>query len=513
MQIITFAAINVGSYVTEMKIYELSARNGMKEIDCIQSGLELGKDAFTKQKIGVKLVDELCKVLTDFRKIMEGYKVSGYRACATSAFRESKNELIMVDYIEKHTGIHLEVLGNSEQRFLDYKSIASNEREFSQIIQDGTAIVDVGGGSVQISLFENGTLITTQNIRIGNLRIREKLAGVEQTETQLERLVEELINNELNSFQKLYLKDREIKNIIMIGDYLLELMQTGTEENPVTMIKREDFQKKYEEIISQNQEDVAEKYEIPSESSSLIIPSLVIYRRFIEICNAKMIWMPGFSLNDGIAYDYAEKKKLIKNGHNFEDDIIAEAKNLAKRYQCNKNHTKTMEKIAMGIFDKMKKNHGMGKRERLLLRIAVILHGCGKYVSLNEVSDCSYSIIMATEMIGLSHLEREIIANVVRYNTKEFEYYDAIVAYSEMHKEEYLLITKLTAILRVANALDRSHQQKFENAKFALKDNQLTITVETQKDITLEKVLFEEKADFFEEVFSVRPVIRQKKHF
>ena len=87
------------------------------------------------------------------------------------------------------------------------------KESLSQIIQDGTAIVDVGGGSVQISLFENGTLITTQNIRIGNLRIREKLAGVEQTETQLERLVEELINNELNSFQKLYLKDREIKNI------------------------------------------------------------------------------------------------------------------------------------------------------------------------------------------------------------------------------------------------------------------------------------------------------------
>ena len=161
----------------------------------------------------------------------------------------------------------------------------------------------------------------------------------------------------------------------------------------------------------------------------------------------------------------------------------------------------------------MKKNHGLGKRERLLLRIAAILHGCGKYISLTEVSDCSYSIIMATEIIGLSRLEREIIANVVRYNTKEFEYYDAITAHSEMHKEEYLLITKLTAILRVANALDRSHQQKFENAKFMLKDNQLIISVETQKDITLEKALFKEKADFFEEVFSIRPVIRQKKHF
>lgn len=513
MQIMTFAAIDVGSYVTEMKVYELSAQYGMKEIDCIQSALELGKDAFTQKKIGVELINELCKVLSDFKRIMSGYKVDAYRACATSAIREAKNKLIMLDYIEKHTGIHLEVLGNSEQRFLDYKSIASSEREFNQIIQDGTAIVDVGGGSVQISLFENGKLMTTQNIRIGNLRVREKLSAIEQTEDHFEKMVEELINNELESFEKLYLKDREIKNIIIIGDYLLDLMQRESDETPVTMITREQFQKRYEEIVSQSQEEVAEKYDIPSESSSLIMPSLVIYKRFIETCNADMLWMPGFSLNDGIAYDYAEKKKIIKNGHNFEDDIIAEARNLAKRYLCNKGHIKTMEKLALAIFDKMKKNHGMGKRERLLLRIAVILHGCGKYVSLTEVSDCSYSIIMATEIIGLSHLEREVIANVVKYNTKEFEYYDVITAYSEMHKEEYLLITKLTAILRVTNALDRSHQQNFENAKFTLKDDKLVITVETQKDITLEKALFEEKADFFEEVFSVRPMIRQKRHF
>lgn len=513
MQIITFAAIDVGSYVTEMKIYELSVQYGMKEIDCIQSSLELGKDAFTQEKIGVKLVDELCEVLADFKKIMEGYKVDAYRACATSAIREAKNKLIMLDYIEKHTGIHLEVLGNSEQRFLDYKSIASSEREFNQIIQDGTAIVDVGGGSVQISLFENGSLITTQNIRSGNLRVREKLSKVEQTESHFEQLVEELINNELESFEKLYLKDREIKNIIIIGDYLLELMQNSQEESTVTMITREEFHKKYGAIMEQSQDEVIEKYDLPSESGSLVLSSLVIYKRFIEVCNAKMIWMPGFSLNDGIAYDYAEKKKIIKNGHSFDDDIIAEARNLAKRYMCNKNHIKMMESLSLGIFDKMKKNHGLGKRERLLLRIAAILHGCGKYISLTEVSDCSYSIIMATEIIGLSRLEREIIANVVRYNTKEFEYYDAITAHSEMHKEEYLLITKLTAILRVANALDRSHQQKFENAKFMLKDNQLIISVETQKDITLEKALFKEKADFFEEVFSIRPVVRQKKHF
>lgn len=80
-----------------------------------------------------------------------------------------------------------------------------------------------------------------------------------------------------------------------------------------------------------------------------------------------------------------------------------------------------------------------------------------------------------------------------------------------MDKQSYLTIAKLTAILRVANALDKSHKQKFKNFKTTLKENQLTILVETNDDITLEKGLFQEKADFFEEVYSIRPVIKQKK--
>ena len=78
-------------------------------------------------------------------------------------------------------------------------------------------------------------------------------------------------------------------------------------------------------------------------------------------------------------------------------------------------------------------------------------------------------------------------------------------------EKEYLIIMKLTAILRVANALDRSHKQKFSQVRFTLKEAELQIHVETTEDITLEKGLFPPKADYFEEVFHIRPVIRQKK--
>jgi len=131
---------------------------------------------------------------------------------------------------------------------------------------------------------------------------------------------------------------------------------------------------------------------------------------------------------------------------------------------------------------------------------------------MSRSSECSYNIIMATEMIGLSHLERELVANVVRFNSGEILSYEELAASSLLGKEEYMKIAKLTAILRVANALDRSHRQKIREIKVTLKDNHtMQILVDTTEDLTLEQALFGEKAEFFEEVYSIRPVLKAKR--
>jgi len=496
MQIHTFAAIDIGSYELEMKIFELSARKGMREIDCIRYRLEMGKDTYSIGKISTEKVEDLCEILQSFVTIMIGYQVSKYRAYATSAIRESRNRVMLLDYIEKKTGLKIEVLENSEQRFLDYKSIASKENEFNKIIQKGTAIIDVGGGSVQISLFDKDRLVTTQNIRIGNLRLREKISSLERKTPHYEPLVEELVNHELNNFKKIYMRECEVKNLIVVGDHIGELTKCSS-------FSAKEFLELYQEVISYSIDDIAQRYEMPAESVSLLMPSLIIYKRFLEGIGAETIWMPGLNLCDGIAYEYAQQNKIIKSGHDFDEDIIAAARNMAKRYMCSKSHIKILEELALKIFDKTKKLHGLSKRERLLLQIAVILHECGDYISLSNAAECSYRIIMATEIIGLSKIEQEIIANVVRYNALEFEYLGK--------SNDYLLIAKLTAILRIANAMDHSHKQKFKDVRIILKENVLQITVVTPEDISLEKGLFPEKAAFFEEVFHILPVIKQKK--
>lgn len=507
----TFAAIDVGSYELAMKIFEISSKNGIREIDSIRHRIDLGTDTFTTGKIANERVDELCRVLRDYAAIMKNYRVDAYKAYGTSAVRETENTLIVLDQIAQRTGIRIEVLSNSEQRFLDYKSIASLGDAFGRTIEKGTAIVDIGGGSLQISLFDKDTLVTTQNMKLGVLRLQDQIGRLNLRNGQMERILEEIVNAQLMVFKKLYLEKRRIEHVIVVDDYVSAVVGKQVKGLESSIIKAEAMDSFLSRMRERSQQEVARVLGMPEENVPLLYLSGMLISHIVRAMNARLIWTPGVTLCDGMAYEYGEKNKLLKEAHDFEQDIIACAKNISRRYMGSRNRGETLEKIALTIYDSMKKVHGLGKRERLLLRIAAIMHDCGKYISLINPGECAYHIILSTEIIGLSHMEREIVANVVKYNHMEFAYYEVLGQYSTIDKEAYLTIAKLTAILKIATGLDRSHKEKFRNIGTALKGEELIIWAEADVDITLERGLISERAAFFEEVYSVRPVIVQKK--
>ena len=493
MAIKMFAAIDVGSFELEMGIYEISQSFGIRQVDHVRHVLALGRETYNDRKISYRLVEEMCQVLKSFSEIMKSYRVTDYRAYATSAMREAKNSQIVLEQIRVRTGLTVKSINNSELRLMTYKAVASKDAAFHKIVQKGTAIIDVGFGSTQISLFDKDALVTTQSLKMGSVRIRQRLKELEKTNTNYAQLVEEFIRNDLTGFKRLYLKDREIKNLILMGDFLTETI--FREERQDNIITRAEFEKRYENTVYKTETSLSEEMDIDPEYAALIVPTMVICKDFMDLFNAEALWMPGVSLLDGIAYDFGEKKNFIKSAHNFENDILVAAHNIAKRYSTGKDHIKGTTELALAIFDSMKKVHGMGDRERLLLQIAVQLHDCGKYISMGDVAECSYRIIMATEIIGLSTEERQIIANAVRYNTTEFVYYQEIAGEIGMDRSVYLLIAKLTAILRIANAMDRSHYQKVKNMKAVLKDRTLLLTVDSEQDISLELGLLMDKVD------------------
>ena len=519
MAVRTFAAIDIGSFELGLGIYEMSAKTGIHCVDHVRHVIALGKESFSQGKISYELVDEMCRVLSDFMRIMKMYKVSDYRAYATSAMREARNNQIILDQIRVRTGIQVRIISNSEQRFISYKAIALKAAEFNKIIQKGTAIVDVGFGSAQLSLFDKDALVTTQNLPLGTLQMRSLLSKMPATVKDYREQIQEIVDNELLTFRKMYLKDREITNLIAVGDNMLYLIRQMDFELTGNRISAADMNKFYERVSQLSVAQVEENFNVNSEYATLFLPMIVVYKRILELTGAEMFWMPGIGLCDGIAAEYADDNKIVKFSHNFENDILAASINMAKRYKCHSSHNQVLEQYAMKLFDCTKKNHGLEKRERLLLQIAVILHACGKFISMRNSNECGYNIIMSTEIIGLSHLEREIIANVVRYNIRDFDY-DTVQLEAQLHQEETygvsrnaitILIAKLTAILRLANSMDRSHRGKLTDCRMTVKDDQLIITTGYQGDLSLERASFEQKADFFEEIFGIRPVLKQKR--
>ncbi|HAG70413.1 MAG TPA: exopolyphosphatase [Lachnospiraceae bacterium] len=505
-----FAAIDVGSYEVGMKIVELSRKNGIKQIDYVRHRIELGTDTYKTGKISQDRVDELCETLLKFREIMDGYRVEGYRACGTSAIRETENTNIIIEQIKLRTGLRVEVLSNSEQRFLHYKAIASQTETYEEIMNRGTLVLDVGGGSIQLSLFENRALVTTQNIRLGILRMRDSMADFATRSTVYEELLMELIDNQLDSFKRLYMDDglKKVESIVIIDDYISHVMNIFKSNRIVT---RDELMQIVNIARSKSDEDITRIVGLTEESASLLIPSIVLLERIFEMTGARYLWAPGISLADGIAYEYAQAHKFLASSHDFENDAIECARKMAVKFHSNIKRNELVENIAEELFNSTRRLHGMGKRELLLLRIAAVLNDCGRYISLEGAAEAGYSIIMASEILGLSHAERQIIACIVRYNKVDFDYYDEMAREMLIDKENYLTIAKLSALFRMADGICRSYRTKVRAIKAVLKERQLQILVDSDENISLEKRFFRRKSDFFTEVFSIEVVLKYNK--
>ncbi len=504
-----FAAIYVGSCELSIKIVQINAKKTFKQIDEVSRTLELAKDTYSKGIISTDSIAMICDTLNDFKRKMQEYKVSEYRAYTTSAVREANNAALVLDTIKRRTGIEVKVLSNSEQRYISFKGLFAKFADYHEVVTKNTVIVDVGAGSVQVSLFDKNNMVITENIHIGAVRVRNYLSLAGARSGRIDKIISEYVESDIVTFRNIYLNDKGIKNIIAVGEVAGALMKLEPELAKHGRISHAKFDEIYDKIKALTPQEISEKYGIPYERATLMLPNIIIYQSFLNNCKAEELYVPNIDFCDGIAASYMDEGSRIVFGRNFDEDIVASAYAIAKRYKCDRNHLDQVSNFAMKIFDSMKKLHGMGKLERLQLQIAAILHDCGNFINLNNGAMNSYHIVASTEIIGLSHKERMEIANAVRYNIDELPAKSQIQ--SELFECDYVLISKLTAILRLANTLDKSHKQKFEDITVTIKDDEMIISAKTFYDVTLEAGVFQKKAEFFESVYGIKPVLRLRR--
>jgi len=512
MAVKLFAAIDVGSHDVEMCIYQIASKSGIKLVDRLKQSIAVGHESYTKGRISYEYIGDLCRIIAGYAQIMKQYNITDYKAYGTSALREAVNREIVLDQIRIRTGIDVTVLNNAEQRFLCYKAIAAKQPDFSEVIKKGTMIVEVGSGRTQLSIFDEGQLQVTQSLKIGALRAKEILLQMRPDETQehAKLMIEEIVDRDIQSYKRLFMKDRKNTTVtlIMTGICAPFIRKRAMQKMPhSSFMTIEEFNAIYNEVLSYTAFDLSKRMDISIDYAYLMLPSVMIYKKIIALTGAERLMVPGVTLADGMVSEYALQNKLVRFDHDFNADIISAVRSIAGRYRSNQKHARSLETLSLAIFDSMKKLHGLTRRERLLLQLSCVLHDIGKFVSMSDQADCSYYIIMSTEIIGLSTAERRTLANVVKYYHEDFDY----EVLQDEGVERRNVVAKLVAILKVAGVLDRSHKQKIGTIRCDIKDDKLVITSDTPNDLTLEQLMLPSRAEFFEEVYGIRPVLRKKR--
>ena len=506
-----FSVIYIGSHALNMRIVE--AENGfISTIEQLRKPIWLGRDTFAMGKISYDSVAEVCDILLGFKKKLQEYSICNYKIIATSALREASNRAYIIEQIRLRTGFAVNVLDNSEERFISLKALGIMMEGFSEIKNQGTVIVDIGFGSVQVSIYLKGKLNVSYNIRLGSLRVREVLSDIEGKTINYHKILEEYIASNIDGLT-IHKVQNISKNFIALGGEIRLISSICRKKNKDTndnYINKKDFEDLYNELLYKSPKMIAKDYGISEDSAEILLPAMMMFKKFLDITSSEIIYSPSVSLIDGIILDMTGVNKQNGNDEVFEKDILDNAIFIAQRYRYNRAHSEDVEKKALLLFDKLNRLHGLGLRERFLLQLAAVFHDIGKYVDLNLHHVHSYDLIKASNILGLSSGELEIVANVARYHSTyipSMEDYN----YKSLDLTDRIQVSKLSAILRLADALDRSHKQKINDIKIVLEDDGVKFVINTSQDILLEQWSFEKKADFFKEVYGITPYLKYRR--
>jgi exopolyphosphatase/guanosine-5'-triphosphate,3'-diphosphate pyrophosphatase len=197
--------------------------------------------------------------------------------------------------------------------------------------------------------------------------------------------------------------------------------------------------------------------------------------------------------------------------------------NLGRKYHFDEAHNRHVTDLALALFDALAKEHGMGEPERLLMETAALLHDIGMFIRSSRHQLHGQYIITNSEIFGLKQEELEIIGNVIRYHRDELPSNDHI-EFIALQKEERIIVLKMAAILRVADALDRGHTQRINDLVIEKRgetliirssgniqmdaDNAVSAERKTSyRDYSLELMGIKEKADLFQDVFGYRVIL------
>jgi exopolyphosphatase/guanosine-5'-triphosphate,3'-diphosphate pyrophosphatase len=483
------AAIDIGTNSVHMIVVRVRPDLSFEVIDREKSMVRLGAGGLDGKALTTESMNAALQALSKFKRLAESHSVDVILAAATSATREARNGGEFLARIEAETGIRPRVItGNDEARLIHLAAVYGVDVGSARAV-----VIDVGGGSVEISL---GTATSTQaakSFKIGVIRLTERFVKSDPLSRHDER---ELARHVLDEI------DRHCEQIVSTGfDRVIgtsgTILSLGTVATAISegavpselrnlRVPAKQIRRLRKEVVALS---LAQRLTMPGldpRRADLVVAGAVLLDTILRRLGAEDITLCDLALREGLVLDYIRRNsKHIAHVDSIPDVRRRSSLELAERCNYYAEHAQQVVRLALALFDQTRTIHGLTDREREWLEFAALLHDIGAHISYERHHRHSYYLIRNGDLRGFDPDEIEVVALVARYHRR---------GTPKRSHEEYArlpaplrrTVRTLSSILRVAESLDRSHTQTISGLDFRDRGDDGLLQVQTAGDAELE---------------------------
>ncbi|TJY44146.1 Ppx/GppA family phosphatase [Cohnella pontilimi] len=498
--------IDIGSNTVRLTVYKINDKGAYKAIDQGRWPARLSQRLSATGNLSQDAIMELSQVLLNFIRICEKHRAATIRAVATAAIRQSVNRDDIVKYLFDTTGIQVEILSGADEA-----RIGSIAMLGSLPISDGY-VVDIGGGSTEVSLLHNRRLSSVISLPIGSVNTSVRFAAGENPVSP------SVLSNIQSEIRRLLSKQKWIRMnpdlpLIGLGGTVRALAKVHKSQSGYPFPLLHGYQLSESQIsdtLEQLARIPAEKRRklsgISKDRADVIVPGLALLLGVFRQTSASQLTVCGAGLRDGLFYETC----LPHLRWDSEDQVLEESlRNLKALYQtAPEDHLRQVSKLSLVLFDRLVALHQLPAFSRQMLDAAAQLYRIGGVIDFNNIADHTFYILLHNNLKGLSHRHMLITAGIASFRgTNQLR--QKLKPYRSLLLDgDYELITKLGALLQLSSALDRSESQAITKMDVAVAGRRLEMTVEAQHPLPLEQMEVKALMKDFKKIWGLDPILK-----
>ena len=477
------ATIDIGTNSIHMIVVEIGSDRAFEVIDREKLMVRLGGGGLDGRALTDTAMGTALQALSRFRRLAEAHKVDEIVASATSAVREADNAPAFLERIERETGVRVKVISSTEEARLIHFAAA-----YGVDMSGGDAVViDIGGGSVEITLGSATHVTFARSFKIGVIRLTDRFVQADPLSASAERKLAKHIEREVAE----YLDDlmaHGFDQVIGTSGTILSLggIIAGTDDLRNHRVTAAQVHGLRQRLVSLDLEARLRIPRLDPRRGDLIVAGSVLLDTILQRLGATEMTLCDMALREGLVLDYIERNQArIDKVERYPEVRRRSVIELAERCHYSPPHAQQVAKLALALFDQTRSAHGLTDRERDWLEYAALLHDIGVHISYNRHHRHSYYLIKNGDLRGFAPEEVETIALVARYHRRGTPK-RSHEGYGDLPGSLRRTVKLLGAILRLAEGLDRSHAQSVADVTLLPHDGHYLLHLRPGGDVELE---------------------------